>query len=158
MRRIAVVAAVLLVSAGAGAAPGSAQEPDAGESRAGSFTSGVARSTTLGSCKTVTAWRGFRLFFLQTYAWKYFERISWCYNGRRLTSFTYRRWPEVYVPTWDFKGHIGFQASGGEGSRSARRWTQGKFRQCAAWCFQTKTPWVDLLVRRDGSWSYATGG
>lgn len=125
--------------------------------------SSTLRSSTLlgtatASCKTVYAWRGFWLWIIQTYAWKYFLRISWCYNGSKITSLGYTRWGEVYVPTWDFKGHIGFSASGGVGSWSARRWTQGKFQQCAEFCVQTKTPWVELLVRANGTWAYAAGG
>lgn len=110
-------------------------------------------------CKVVTVWRGFKLL-IQVMAWKMFERISWCWNSAhsKITSFGYRRWAEVYVPTWDWKGFIGFAGSGGTGHPTARRWTQGKFQQCAAYCFQTKTPWVDLKVYADGHWAWASGG
>jgi hypothetical protein len=111
----------------------------------------------LGSkCKGAYVWRGFKV--LAGWAFKYWLRADWCYNGRIITKFYARRWAECCLLSWDFKKHIGWQAVGGAGKQSAYRWTQGKFQQCLAWCFNTKTPWVSLRVYGSGGYQAAHGG
>jgi hypothetical protein len=130
---------------------------ESGDYGTGTLVTQATVEKTAPACSTVTAWRGFKLL-VGIMAWKYFARIQWCWNGKKITAFGYRRWAEVYVPTWDFKGHIGKSGYGGVGTVYARRWTQGKFQQCAAWCVQTKTPWVELVVTRKGAAKWNAGG
>ena len=114
-------------------------------------------TAAVGGCRTLTTYRGFKLL-IGIFAWKYYARIYWCWNGEKITSFRYRRWAVVNVPTWDFIGHIAKSGYGGAGLTYATRFTQGKFKQCATFCVQTKTPWIRQTVTRKGDWSYDTGG
>jgi hypothetical protein len=123
--------------------------------------SAVARASRAGRevCDTYEAWRyGESLVGLRL--WEYHQRVRWCWNRRKLTYVKRRRWGEVKAPVWDFKGHIGTDREGGTGFRYFRGWTQGKFQACAGQfgCWQTKTPWVEITVRRGGAASYRTGG
>lgn len=149
--RVALVCFVLLaLAAGAASAARASGEGTV-------MSQSTATQASVGGCRTLTTWRGFKLL-IGIFAWKYKARIYWCWNGRKITSFRYRRWAEVYVPFWDFKGHIAKSGYGGEGLTYATRFTQGKFKQCAQFCVQTKTPWIRQTVTRKGGWSADTGG
>lgn len=93
--------------------------------------------------------------------WSYFQQIDWCWDDcSEITSKTRLRWPEVYVPLWDFVDHIGNQESGGVGQWSYRAWTQGHFQLCVEpWgCYQHSYPWIDMTVYGNGAWSGTGGG
>ncbi len=91
---------------------------------------------------------------------RYVQRIEWCYNGMWITSTTRLRWAEVYVPLWEFRGHIGNYESGGVGFSSYRAWTQGQFSLCIAQlgCLQHVYPWIDTTVFADGYSRTSWGG
>jgi hypothetical protein len=152
---------VLVVVLACGVAVGQARADDVSTYGTGNYVVGQSSADPIqplaSGCNTVTAWRGFKLL-IGPFAWKYFARIHWCWAKKKITVFDYARWGEVYVPTWDFKGHIGKEGYGGVGTWYARRWTQGKFQQCAQFCIQTKTPWVELKVFGDGGAKWASGG
>jgi hypothetical protein len=110
-------------------------------------------------CRTKVAWIGAKNI-IGTYLWKYFQKLGWCWNRGSVTSATPRcrgTWAEVYFPLWDFKGHIDCDSSGGVGQSFVRRWRQGKFQLCAAYCVQTKTPWVNVRGTGTGGFSWSTG-
>jgi hypothetical protein len=110
-------------------------------------------------CRTKVAWVGIKNVF-GTFLWKYFQKLGWCWKKGEITSATPRcrgTWAEVYFPLWDFKGHIDCDSSGGLGQSFVRRWRQGKFQLCAAWCVQTKTPWLNVRGSGTGVFSAAWG-
>jgi hypothetical protein len=129
-----------------------------------SLGSGVIDASSTGyaspsGCRTKVAWIGSKNI-LGTYLWKYFQKLGWCWNRGRVTTATPRcrgTWSEVYFPLWDFKGHIGCDYSGGVGQSFVRRWRQGKFQLCAAYCVQTKTPWVNVRGTGSGVFSWSAG-
>lgn len=152
------------------AAPGvtMAQSPSRAELETATTATGVrsARGTVARVARTgrerctwAEAWRwgenlvGARL-------WDYHQRVDWCWNRRRVTYVHRHRWGVTHLVAWDFKGHIGLDTLWGRGKGWYRTWTQGKFQLCAGQfgCWQTKTPWVQLVARRGGTWSYRTGG
>ena len=138
--------------------PRSASEPSDGQSLA----SGVKDVSFNGSastsgCRTKVAWIGLKNIF-GSFLWKYFQKLGWCWNRGQVTSATPRcrgTWSEVYFPLWDFKGHIGCDYGGGVGQSFVRRWRQGKFQLCAAYCVQTKTPWVNVRGTGSGGFSWS---
>lgn len=138
--------------------PRSAVEP----SDAHSVASGVYDVPILskaGGCRTKVAWVGIKNI-VGSFLWKYFQRLGWCWKNGEVTSATPRcrgTWAEVYFPLWDFKGHIGCDSSGGVGQSFVRRWRQGKFQLCAAYCFQTKTPWLNVRGSGTGGFTYGYG-
>jgi hypothetical protein len=139
--------------------PRSLVEPSQGHSVA----SGVIDEPTLSradiGCRTKVAWVGIKNVF-GTFLWKYFQKLGWCWKNGEITSATPRcrgTWAEVYFPLWDFKGHIDCDSSGGVGQSFVRRWRQGKFQLCAAWCVQTKTPWLNVRGSGTGGFSAAWG-
>jgi hypothetical protein len=116
-------------------------------------------SASTSGCRTKVAWIGSKNI-LGTYLWKYFQKLGWCWRRGVVTSATPRcrgTWAEVYFPLWDFKGHIGCDSSGGVGQSFVRRWRQGKFQLCAAYCVQTKTPWVNVRGTGSGVFSWSAG-
>lgn len=137
--------------------PRSAVEP----SDAHSVASGVYDEPILSKagtgCRTKVAWIGVKNAF-GSFLWKYFQKLGWCWKNGEVTAATPRcrgTWAEVYFPLWDFKGHIECDSSGGVGQSFVRRWRQGKFQLCAAYCVQTKTPWVN--VRGTGTGVFTAG-
>ena len=109
-------------------------------------------------CKRVWAARVLRNMFGAA-MWRYYQQQGFCYNGARITSlYDWRRWAEVYVPAWDFVGHVARSTTGRAGTWHYGTWTQGKFRLCFEFCAATKLPWVDLDVYGNGGWSNKTGG
>jgi hypothetical protein len=138
--------------------PRSAYEPSEGRS----FDGGVIADDVVpksAGCRTKVAWIGLKNVF-GTYLWKYFQKLGWCWKNGEITSATPRcrgTWAEVYFPLWDFNGHIDCDASGGLGQTFVRRWRQGKFRLCTAYCIQTKTPWVNVRGSATGTFNSSYG-
>jgi hypothetical protein len=139
--------------------PRSLVEPSEGHS----VVSGVIDEPTLSradvGCRTKVAWVGIKNV-VGSFLWKYFQKLGWCWKKGEITSATPRcrgTWAEVYFPLWDFKGHIGCDSSGGVGQSFVRRWRQGKFQLCAAWCIQTKTPWLNVRGSGTGVFSASWG-
>lgn len=138
--------------------PRSAHEPSEGHGMASgvkdvSFTGSASAS----GCRTKVTWIGLKNIW-GSFVWKYFQKLGWCWKRGNVTSATPRcrgTWAEVYFPLWDFKGHIDCDSSGGVGQSFVRRWRQGKFQLCTAYCLQTKTPWIN--VRGTGSGSFSWG-
>jgi hypothetical protein len=138
--------------------PAAAFEPSEGyEVESGVADDPAARPVK--GCRTKVAWIGLKNV-LGSFLWKYFQKLGWCWKRGAITSATPRcqgTWAEVYFPLWDFKGHLSCDASGGVGQSFVRRWRQGKFQLCAAYCLQTKTPWMNVKGSGTGvfSWSAA---
>ena len=139
--------------------PRSAYEPSEGYSVAsGVYEEPIPLRAATG-CRTKVAWIGIKNI-LGSILWKYFQKLGWCWKNGDVTSATPRcrgTWAEVYFPLWDFKGHIDCDSSGGVGQSFVRRWRQGKFQLCAAYCVQTKTPWVNVRGSATGGFSYGAG-
>jgi hypothetical protein len=139
--------------------PRSAVEPSEGHSvGSGVYEEPILSKAAVG-CRTKVAWIGLKNM-LGTFLWKYFQKLGWCWKRGEVTTATPRcrgTWAEVYFPLWDFKGHIGCDSSGGVGQSFVRRWRQGKFQLCAAWCIQTKTPWVNVRGSGTGVFSASYG-
>jgi hypothetical protein len=138
--------------------PRSAYEPSAVHS-VGSGVRGLPVLRAPTGCRTKVAWIGAKNI-IGTYLWKYFQKLGWCWNRRSVTSATPRcrgTWAEVYFPLWDFKSHVECDSSGGVGQSFVRRWRQGKFQLCAAYCVQTKTPWVNVRGTGTGGFSWSAG-
>jgi hypothetical protein len=92
--------------------------------------------------------------------WSYRQKLGWCWSHGKVRSATPRcqgTYATVDAPLWNFEGHIECQYGGGVGESYVRRWRQGKFRACAAWCFQTKLPYVWIRGYADGSWQRGGG-
>ncbi len=89
----------------------------------------------------------------------YYQRMDWCGSSGRITSWSRNRYGTASAPGWAFKGNIGSQVTGGNGSSYVRSWTQGHF--CLAEyfsCVQNKYPWIDMRVTPTGGVSGDTGG
>jgi hypothetical protein len=139
--------------------PKSTHEPSAVHSVASGVRDLVMPRAVPTGCRTKVAWIGAKNI-IGTYLWKYFQKLGWCWNRGSVTSATPRcrgTWAEVYFPLWDFKGHIECDSSGGVGQTFVRRWRQGKFQLCAAYCVQTKTPWVNVRGTGSGVFSWSAG-
>jgi hypothetical protein len=100
---------------------------------------------------------------LGNWIWRYFQQTYYCYNGSNLTTaYRQNRWGEVYVPLWQFTGHIGNWERGGAYQWEFVDWTQGNFQLClAGWgigCVQYAYPWVEQHVYGNGGYSTTTGG
>jgi hypothetical protein len=115
-----------------------------------------------GELYTVRCWEGFHVWVegkarAGNTLWTYHQEMDWCENGTRIKRHVKRlRWGETSTPGWHYRGHIGSQKSGGVGSTSATRWTQGKFQLCWAWCVQEAHPWISMTVYGNGSVSCDT--
>jgi hypothetical protein len=111
---------------------------------------------------TVRCWEGFHIGVEGKASggntlWTYHQEIDWCENGTRIKRKLHRiRWGETSTPGWHFRGHIANNKSGGIGSTSAYRRTQGKFELCWAWCVQEAHPWIEMTVYGNGSYSCNT--
>ena len=91
--------------------------------------------------------------------WSYYQRIEWCANSSYITSRTRIRWGETSFPGWSFKGHTGSTTGGGVGYTYFRARTQGHFCLIQYFsCVQNAYPWIDMTVRRNGTYTYSTGG
>jgi hypothetical protein len=114
---------------------------------------------TAARCKTVYAWKGWKHPVLGYFYWKYYQQIRWCWRSGKLTYAGRVRWADCCLTGsgWNFEGHIGSQLSGGASHTYFRAWTQGKFKQCYAYCFTSKTPWVRITGHAGGSWSWSAG-
>jgi hypothetical protein len=137
--------------------PRSTYEPSEGHTAAsGVFDEPLPLKAGTG-CRTKVAWIGIKNIF-GSFLWKYFQKLGWCWKNGDVTTATPRcrgTWAEVYFPLWDFKGHIGCDSSGGVGQSFVRRWRQGKFQLCAAYCVQTKTPWLNVRGSGTGGFTWA---
>ena len=99
--------------------------------------------------------------------WKYILTIRWCWEaGGSLIVKTTNPWSPTYwrdvecclqFSGWDFVGHISLDIDGGVDRSMYRVRTQGKFKQCFQFCFNTKTPWVRLTGYPGGAWGFAHG-
>jgi hypothetical protein len=139
--------------------PSSAFEPSEAHSVIAGVIDEPALSKPGAGCRTKVVWIGIKNV-LGSMLWKYFQKLGWCWRNGDVTTATPRcrgTWAEIYFPLWDFKGHIGCDSSGGVGQAFVRRWRQGKFQLCAAYCVQTKTPWVNVRGSGTGVFSWATG-
>lgn len=139
--------------------PKSKVEPSEARTIAAGVTDVSYAGQSSAGCRTKVAWIGAKNA-IGTYLWKYFQKLGWCWRNGGVTSATPRcrgTWAEVYFPLWDFKGHIGCDSSGGVGQSFVRRWRQGKFQLCAAYCFQTKTPWLNVRGSGTGGFTYGYG-
>lgn len=118
-------------------------------------------------CKKVHGWHGLKHPLFGYFYWKYILTIRWCWEaGRSLIVKTTNPWSPAYwrdvecclqFSGWDFKGHIALDIDGGAGRSLYRVRAQGKFQQCAQFCFNTKTPWVRLTGYPGGTWGFAHG-
>jgi hypothetical protein len=137
--------------------PRSAVEPSEGHSvEFGVYDEPIVSRAWTG-CRTKVAWIGLKNI-VGTVLWKYFQKLGWCWKNGKVTSATPRcrgTWAEIYFPLWDFKGHIECESSGGVGQSFVRRWRQGKFQLCAAYCVQTRTPWVNVRGSGTGVFSWS---
>lgn len=110
-------------------------------------------------CRTVTS-KVTSYSLVNTKLWSYRQKLGWCWSRGEIRSATPRcqgTYATVDAPLWDFVGHVECQSSGGVGQSFVRRWRQGKFRACAAWCFQTKLPYVWVRGYADGGWERGGG-
>lgn len=162
MRILLVVLAVLVFAPAALAQEPPPDEPDGGpieepiEDDCGGGGDVRPLCVAETACRTVHAWTGWKNIYGVFY-WKYWEDLRWCWNisTRKITSWNRNRGAEccMQLSGWGYEGHIGSQITGGVGSGYVRAWTQGKFRQCYAYCFNTKTPCVAIRGNGGGSWS-----
>lgn len=94
--------------------------------------------------------------------WKYFERVNWSFNGSTVIAKSRTRGAEIYAPLWVYNGHIGSTESGGLGQSYYDAWTQGKFTLHFPWSggpvIQQKLPWIEIVVRGNGTYSTSWGG
>ena len=91
--------------------------------------------------------------------WTYYQRIEWCANASYITSKTRIRWGEVSMVGWSFKGHTGSTTGGGVGYTYFRARTSGHFCLIQYFsCVQNAYPWIDMTVRRNGTFTWSTGG
>ena len=113
-----------------------------------------ARALAAYGCRTVSASVAGKNIFGVVH-WRYTQRISWCYDGFRITSVSRTVLPEVYTLFWAFKGNVQNWTVGGRGSTSFRGFAQGYFALCAALveCVQHSYPWIDITVRGNGGYS-----
>jgi hypothetical protein len=120
-------------------------------------------------CKRVTVYRGYRSWagFI---VWKYFQRVTFCYNGSVIT-YSYRtRWAEFYNGAgfyWDFMGHISNSCNTETCSERVGVWkayygTQGKFQACLVQLgiriCTTRLPGVGIEAYGNGVWHWNTWG
>ncbi len=94
---------------------------------------------------------------------RYWQTVTFCYNGVRVTSIWRNRFASVGVIPWEFRRHIGNSCNSEHceemaGSDSAYIMTQGKFHACWLWSWycDTKTPGVGVEVRANGTWPWHT--
>lgn len=103
-------------------------------------------------CKVVqTSQYGTNLFGSKI--WEFFEKIEWCFDGRKVYSGFVRSWASVYYPLWRFDG-TREGSSGGAGYSYYSAYAQGTFSLCAAaniGCVQQSTPYLELTGYADGS-------
>lgn len=152
-------ASVAVQGAGGGIAPSA---PDAVKERIRALLAGVeddratqrVRRTSWIGCRAVYAWRGYNNP-LGMSLFRYYQQVSWCSNGFGIYSWSRDRWPEISGLGWHFDGHIGSSLGGSSTQKNA--WTQGSFTGCMFGYCQTKVPWINLMVRVDGSYGWSTG-
>jgi hypothetical protein len=110
---------------------------------------------SLGSCKTVTAWRK-RVSSVGITVWKYWQRIYFCWRYPQITYLSRTRGGTVYTPCcWDYQGHIGNSTSW-NAKWSYRAFTEGRFYWNGPPWPMTRTPEINMTVYGNGSWTYST--
>ncbi|TMR91987.1 hypothetical protein [Nonomuraea basaltis] len=88
----------------------------------------------------------------------FFQKLSWCYNGTKITTQTSSAWGEVYQPLWSWKGVQSTTKVGGVGWSYYTLTRQGKFcLQVNNACYQEWWPWIKQKGTATGGYSYDAG-
>jgi hypothetical protein len=95
--------------------------------------------------------------------YRYWQRISWCYNFHRITAIHRTRHGEVnnvIANPWEFYGHVGSNCnfetcSDRAGGTSAYITTQGRFHACWGWIWNCddRVPGIWQVVTANGGYS-----
>lgn len=62
------------------------------------------------ACRQVRAYRQFKTWWGHV-AWRYYQRVRWCWNGNVVTSLVRDRWPDTRCCFWQFFGHVSSNCS-----------------------------------------------
>lgn len=96
--------------------------------------------------------------------WRYYQRVNWCWNNNRITSFSRERWSwrdSHIMNGWEFLGHASGNCetetcSGrGVGTWYTNAWTLGQYKFCIlrwGWCTYAD-PLVGIGVNGTGGWN-----
>ncbi|SEH03540.1 hypothetical protein SAMN05444920_13843 [Nonomuraea solani] len=92
---------------------------------------------------------------------KFHQKVTWCYNGKKITSASSKAWADSLAAGWNYKGLQSTETSGGAGKSSYTAWRQGKFCLVVPGtgerCISEKRPWIEQKVTKTGGHSSSTG-
>jgi hypothetical protein len=114
--------------------------------------------------RTVHAGRQYKTWWGKL-LWRYWEQVTWCYNGTRIQSVWRDRWPQTYCCLWSFAGHI-YNSCATEhcselangGPFGAHVSTVGTFKGCMAYVTACRdvNPGVTIGFNAHGNWAVNT--
>ena len=92
--------------------------------------------------------------------WSWYLDVHWCYRRGRLTAVSADPRPDTHVPLWSFDKQLAFRRSGGKRKSFYRVYSQGRFELCITklGCIQDAQPWIRVVARANGTYSFQHGG
>lgn len=161
MKTVVVVLAVLCGIALAFVAPLPANAAETVDGSRAGVVANAQRAGSLGTCKTVYAYRYRKNPVYGFLYWKYIAQVKWCWKNHLITKI--ERWRDYWCckafTGWRWKGYGPQISSGGVGSLEYFWKSRGRFEQCLPYvlCTNDVSPWVAFRLHPGGGWRYATG-
>ncbi|MEU4542332.1 hypothetical protein [Nonomuraea dietziae] len=89
---------------------------------------------------------------------KFHQKVSWCYNGKKITSVSSKAWADSTALLWTYKGIESEEISGGKGKTSYTAWRQGRFCYVTHLsCIKESLPWIEQKVTATGGVTNSNG-
>ncbi|WP_431926271.1 hypothetical protein [Nonomuraea jabiensis] len=111
-------------------------------------------------CKTYQTTKTAKNAFGST-LFKFHQKVTWCYNGTKITSASSKAWADSLASGWSYKGIQSTETSGGAGKASYTAWRQSKFCLTVPGtgerCISEKRPWIEQKVTKTGGASSSSG-
>ncbi|NUP01799.1 MAG: hypothetical protein HOV97_09145 [Nonomuraea sp.] len=111
-------------------------------------------------CKTYETTKTAKNVFGST-LFKFHQKVTWCYNGSKITSASSKAWADSLASGWRYKGVQSTETSGGAGKASYTAWRQSMFCLTVPGtgerCISEKRPWIEQKVTKTGGTSSSSG-